>query len=225
MPPKRPFPSYFTWTLLIALSFASIYVFAQPSLPHDLSLRTSAWLRDLVHQGHDVCAIYADKEGPGAYTMDIQPDSLPELPGLHLFRVHLDPNSYQLDSGGFLTMVCKSSDPLPEIHLLAAYDARGQLCVLSGVLPPDPAYTWAPARLSLHDQAHIRLAYLQPSKLKARRCNVQECVFRAYSELSGCRVEIRFAGEDADRFEIDRLGWRRTSLTRMPPAEPAKARR
>jgi hypothetical protein len=211
----------------ILLMWMGLYItaLAQPSLTHDLSLRTSAWLRDLERQqGHDVCAIYADKEAPGAYTMDIQDDSLPELPGLHLFRVRLDPNSYQLDSGDFLTMVCKNSDPLPEIQLIAAYDAEGHLRVLSGALSPDPAYTWAPARLSLHDQAHIRLAYLQSRHVKTRRCDAQECVFRAYSELLGCRVEIRFAGEDADRFEIDRLGWRRTSLTRMPLAEPAKAR-
>lgn len=212
---------------ILSILWMGLYItaLAQPSLSHDLSLRTSAWLRDLERQqGHGDCVIYADKEAPGAYTMDIQPDSLPELPGLHLFRVRLDPNSYQLDSGDFLTMVCKNSDPLPEIQLIAAYDAEGHLRVLSGALSPDPAYTWAPARLSLHDQAHIRLAYLQQRKLKTRRCTEDLCVFRAYSELLGCRVEIRFAGEDADRFEIDRLGWRRTSLTCMPLSEPDKAR-
>jgi hypothetical protein len=207
--------------LLIALALArtATPLPAQPALPEALSLRTSAWLHDIARrQGYPLCALYAEAQAPGSYRMDVRPDSVAALPGMRLFRVRLQPGTWVHTDGSAMILVCKHTGEMDDLHLVATYDAQGQLRVLSGATAPDSAHTWVPAPLPLRDHALVRLSYLQPVRLKAGPCNARKCVFRAYSELLGKRVAIHFDAGQPDAYTILCRGWKKKVL--YPTTDP-----
>lgn len=213
-PFSMPAPTHLhRFWVTLALATGMVQCLPAQTFETALSLRVSAALRVWAETFfQEPCIYYADLKTPGAYVMTAQKDSLPQLPGMPLYRVRLDANFYELDSGGFMTMVCKSSISPQPFELLVTQRQDGRILLLSGELPPDSAYLWAPSTLSLADYAQVRLAYLQPGPLRAKRCNTTACVFRARSALLKRRVECRIAPKDLDDFEIVRLGWRRVVL-------------